>query len=30
MLIKGTEDLRIQKARAAIKESFEALICEKD
>ncbi len=30
MLIKGTEDLRIQKTMAAIKESFEALICEKD
>ena len=29
MLIKGTEDLRIQKTMAAIKESFEALICEK-
>ena len=26
MLIKGTEDLRIQKTMAAIKESFEALI----
>ena len=30
MLIKGTEDLRIQKTMAAIKESFEALICEKE
>ena len=30
MLIKGTEDLRIQKTIAAIKESFETLICEKD
>ena len=30
MLIKGTEDLRIQKTIAAIKESFEALICEKE
>lgn len=30
MLIKGTEDLRIQKTMAAIKESFEALICEKN
>lgn len=30
MLIKGTEDLRIQKTMAAIKENFEALICEKD
>ena len=30
MLIKGTEDLRIQKTMAAIKESFEGLICEKE
>lgn len=30
MLIKGTEDLRIQKTMAAIKQSFEELICEKD
>ena len=30
MLIKGTEDLRIQKTIAAIKESFEALIREKE
>lgn len=30
MLIKGTEDLRIQKTMAAIKQSFEDLICEKD
>ena len=30
MLIKGTEDLRIRKTMTAIKESFEALICEKD
>ena len=30
MLIKGTEDLRIQKTIAAIKESFETLICEKE
>lgn len=30
MLINGTEDLRIQKTMAAIKESFEALICEKE
>ncbi len=30
MLINGTEDLRIQKTIAAIKESFEELICEKD
>ena len=30
MLINGTEDLRIQKTMSAIKESFEALICEKE
>ena len=30
MLIKGTEDLRIQKTMAAIKQNFEELICEKD
>ena len=30
MLINGTEDLRVQKTIAAIKESFEELICEKD
>ena len=30
MLIRGTEDLRIQKTISAIKESFEALICEKE
>ena len=30
MLIKGTEDLRIHKTMAAIKQSFEELICEKD
>lgn len=30
MRIIGTEDLRIQKTMAAIKESFEALICEKE
>ena len=30
MLIKGTEDLRIQKTMTAIKQSFEELICEKD
>ena len=30
MLINGTEDLRIQKTMAAIKESFETLICDKD
>ena len=30
MSINGTEDLRIQKTMAAIKASFEALICEKD
>ncbi len=30
MLITGTEDLRVQKTIAAIKESFEALICEKE
>lgn len=30
MLINGTEDLRIQKTMAAIKKSFEALICEKE
>ena len=30
MLITGTEDLRVQKTMTAIKESFEALICEKE
>lgn len=30
MLINGTENLRIQKTMAAIKESFETLICDKD
>ena len=30
MLIKGTEDLRVQKTIVSIKENFEALICEKD
>lgn len=30
MIITGTEDLRIQKTVGAIKDSFEALICEKD
>ena len=30
MLINGTEDLRVQKTIAAIKESFEELICEKN
>ena len=30
MLITGKEDLRVQKTIAAIKEAFEALICEKD
>lgn len=30
MLITGKEDLRVQKTMTAIKESFEALICEKE
>lgn len=30
MLITGKEDLRVQKTIAAIKEAFEALICEKE
>ena len=30
MLIKGTEDLRVQKTISAIKKAFEELICEKD
>ena len=30
MILKGTEDLRVQKTIEAIKNTFEELICEKD